>query len=262
MDVPLVGGTDESPSGTWASRHVKKLAILGSLAILTSIGCVGITHHFHATLLGTPSQAELFAWRSPQFQRQLAHLDAEQSATASEVDILRGQMSSLTRLVANLSSRVPSAPEWTTVVELNSDGTAVTIDRGPEAFNALFAACPVVQYIFEGSVHSVYVRRTGRAYTGSAYDLFTENWVSANNLNHQDFDIYSSLADARSRTSPWGGGNYDDPDVGYPRDFGGGCRWFTMPGGRFPRAACGRLDGGAKFQIYTGNDCPASHTQR
>ena len=24
--------------------------------------------------------------------------------------------------------------------------------------------------------------------------------------------------------------NYDDPDVGYPRDCGGG--WFSMPGGK------------------------------
>ena len=68
----------------------------------------------------------------------------------------------------------------------------------------------------------------------SPYDLMCCNWMSADNHMHQDFDLYSSLADALADRNAWQYCNYDDPGVGFPRDCGphqddaGGGNWNNM----------------------------------
>jgi len=152
---------------------------------------------------------------------------------------------------------------------LTGSGTTVATDIEQTQFNELFNACPVVKYTRNGGVHSVYVRRAGRAEV-DAFSLFTYLWASSNNVLGTDFDIYSSEADARSGTGAWTFCNYDDPDVGYPRDCGAsgavGNQWFTMPsagqhdansGGGAQRFDIRGISSGASFEIYTGADCPA-----
>jgi len=160
--------------------------------------------------------------------------------------------------------------DWTVAVSLAGDGTTVTTDIGQTQFNELFNACPVVKYIRNGGVHSVYVRRSGRAEV-DAFSLFTYRWASSNNVLGTDFDIYSSDANAWTRTGAWTFCNYDDPDVGYPRDCGAAGhvanQWFTMPsvgqhdassGGGAQRFDIRNINSGASFEIYTGSDCPVA----
>ena len=45
-------------------------------------------------------------------------------------------------------------------------------------------------------------------------------WSSKSNTIHKDFDIYSSLDDAKNDKNPWKFCNYDDKGVGFPRDCG------------------------------------------
>jgi hypothetical protein len=90
----------------------------------------------------------------------------------------------------------------------------------------------------------------------NAYDIFTRNWFSNNNVLGTDFWIYDSLNDAQADSNRWGFCNYNDPGVGYPRDCGRwgsvGSKWFAMPNGRFSS----RLYG-ATFELFTGSQCPS-----
>jgi len=68
----------------------------------------------------------------------------------------------------------------------------------------------------------VYKRLTASA-TVDWHDLFTNNWVSTNNVLNVDFELYSSVQDALAGTNKWTYCNYDDPScgsVGFARDCG------------------------------------------
>jgi len=162
--------------------------------------------------------------------------------------------------------------DWTTGVALSGNGGTVETDIGQAEFNRLFDSCPVVKYSRNGGVHSVYVRRAGRSEV-DAFSLFTYRWASANNQLNTDFNIYDSEADARSETGAWTFCNYDDPDVGYPRDCGRNgkvnSQWFTFPssgqhdansGGGNQRFNILNINSGASLEIYTGADCPVTAT--
>jgi len=158
--------------------------------------------------------------------------------------------------------------QWTMAVALSGTGTTVETDIGQAEFNRLFRECPFVQYSRNGAVHAVYKRRPDRDPL-NAYSLFTYLWSSTSNQLNNDFDLYDSEADARSETGSWAYCNYDDPDVGFPRDCGKsggiGNTWFTMPsagqndassGGGPQRFDIRSINNGASFEIYTGAECP------
>jgi hypothetical protein len=160
-------------------------------------------------------------------------------------------------------------PEWTTVVSLTGSGTTVETDLGQGAFNAMFNQCPVVRYNRNGAVSSIYVRKPNRPGI-NAYSLFTYRWHDTSNVRGTDFDIYSNEADAWNGANPWPFCNFNDPDVGYPRDCGASGyianTWFTMPsagqndeanGGGPQRFDIRGINNGASFEIYTGTNCPA-----
>ena len=142
------------------------------------------------------------------------------------------------------------------MVEISRNGASVVKDIGEAEFNARFDDCPVVQYNRNGNVHSVYKRILPIPSGFNAYQVFTYTWASANNKLNVDFEIYDSLADLESEQGKWKFCNYDDPDVGYPRDCGKTNAvwntWFSMPGGRFNARG---LTSGASFQLLDDN-CP------
>ena len=141
-------------------------------------------------------------------------------------------------------------------VEISSNGASVVTDIGEAEFNARFADCPVVQYNRNGNVNSVYKRISPIPSGFNAYKIFTYTWARANNQLNVDFEIYDSLADLKSGQGKWQYCDYDDPDVGYPRNCGKtnrvGNNWFSMPGGRFNAR---RLTSGASFRLLV-DDCP------
>ena len=151
-------------------------------------------------------------------------------------------------------------PGWKTAVAISDQGAVLT-DIGKEEFNAQFRICPVVRYSLKTRVHSVYVRTSSLPVGMDAYDYFTENWFSKNNVLGTDFWIYNSLNDAQAETNRWLFCNYDDPGVGYPRDCGKkhkvSHQWFAMPNStKFPGPAQRWLLG-STFELFTGAQCPS-----
>lgn len=154
-----------------------------------------------------------------------------------------------------ICTKPPSDDSWTQVVVLSSNAKKVDLDMGPDYFNELFSKCPVVKYTRNEAVNSVYVRSS--PITVNPYKLFTYRWSKSNNVLSTDFNIYDNEVHAWAKVSEWGYCNYDDDDIGYPRDCG---RfelqphiWFSMPGGRTDGRG---ITSGTSFEIYTGNDCP------
>jgi hypothetical protein len=83
----------------------------------------------------------------------------------------------------------------------------------------------------------IYYKRLTPVPSGaSMYDLFYTTWGSAGNLLNVDFGLFSSYEDAVSGKNPWKFCNYNDPDVGFPRDCGPSghvsYQWNTAQGSR------------------------------
>jgi len=142
-------------------------------------------------------------------------------------------------------------------VELSGNGAHAVTNVGEATFNAWFSQCPVVQYSRNGVVHSVYKRTSPIPAGFNAYAIFTHTWRNHNNNLGTDFQIYDNINDLRNNQGAWTFCNYNDPDVGYPRDCGKHghviWQWFSMPGWRFNAP---HLSSGASFQIFTAQNCP------
>eukprot|EP00492_Amphilonche_elongata_P000513 TRINITY_DN128_c0_g1_i5.p1 TRINITY_DN128_c0_g1~~TRINITY_DN128_c0_g1_i5.p1 ORF type:complete len:245 (-),score=28.45 TRINITY_DN128_c0_g1_i5:300-1034(-) len=147
-----------------------------------------------------------------------------------------------------------------TAVELSSNGDTVVTNIGSDEFNRIFALCPVVIYERNSDTHSVYKRTSSISSSFDAFAMFTDTWRDENNVPNVDFEVYNSVEDIQTQTNRWSFCNYNDPDVGYPRDCGmsGSVfnRWFSMPGGRLNARG---LSSGAAFKLYE-SDCPLAST--
>jgi len=145
----------------------------------------------------------------------------------------------------------------TDLVALSGSGKVVTTNVGEVQFNNAFAACPAVQYTRNEDVYAVYRRKTPIPVGFNAYKLFTSTWESTNNRLNIDFELYDSKDDLVNHEGKWQHCNYDDNDVGFPRDCGKnkktGNKWFSMPGGKHnPRG----LKKGASFAVHSLDGCP------
>ena len=103
-----------------------------------------------------------------------------------------------TKAPTNAPTNAPTV--WETAIEVGSNGSIVT-NIGQAQFNSLFASCPIVQYVRQGSVHSVYVRTSDIPQGFDAYSLFTHTWSSVNNLLHSDFNLYDNLESVMGQTT-------------------------------------------------------------
>lgn len=69
-------------------------------------------------------------------------------------------------------------------------------------------------------------------------ELFLSNWVSTKNILGVDFDLYSTYDDALKGINKWLYCNYDDINIGFPRDCGRTeytpCQWNS-----FKKGVCG-----------------------
>ena len=142
--------------------------------------------------------------------------------------------------------------QWTDVVVLGPYGST-KIKDDPQ-FNALFATCPVVQYVRNGAVMAVYVRTSSIPQDFDARTLFTNDWSNVGNEMGHDFELYDQLHD----NQPWQYCNYNDEGIGFPRDCGKdgaiSNRWFSMPESKW--AVREVNEEGLRFQIFTGSQCP------
>ena len=78
-----------------------------------------------------------------------------------------------------------------------------------------------------------------------------------NIINH-DFELFDGHADLMASKNRWTFCNYNDGDVGFPRDCGKkgpvANTWFSMPGGRFNARG---LSYGSRLEIHGPDHCPA-----
>ena len=151
---------------------------------------------------------------------------------------------------------------FSTAVALNDNGSATTADIGEASFNEKFAACPVVKYVRNGVDYAFYTRTSDIPSDFNAYSIFTYTWANSDNVLGTDFEIYSSLDDLKSGSNKWSYCNYNDPDVGFPRDCGPNGyianTWFSFPGGKYNARG---LTSGSGFELWDGSDCPVTATQ-
>ena len=155
----------------------------------------------------------------------------------------------------------PAATGVSTAVALNDNGSATTADIGEASFNEKFAACPVVKYVRNGVDYAFYTRTSDIPSDFNAYSIFTYTWANSDNVLGTDFEIYSSLDDLKSGSNKWSFCNYNDPDVGFPRDCGPNGHiantWFSFPGGKYDARG---LTSGSGFELWEGSDCPSTAT--
>ena len=157
--------------------------------------------------------------------------------------------------------------EWSDVVVLSHYAGSVESDVGQSQFNQMFKACPVVQYVRNGAIKVIYIRTSEIPEGFDAYSMFTHTWSSLNNILDDDFDLYDNFPDLLSNEGSWVYCNYNEADMGFPRDCGkyGEVQdeWFSMP--ESTTSATGYsargVNSGLKFQIFTGSTCPSQHAE-
>ena len=114
--------------------------------------------------------------------------------------------------------------KWTTFA--GKGVFAETPEIGKEQFMALFNASTnkivrrVCKSCWESHREIYYKRITPVPSTLDLYDTFLNNWFSTDNVLNEDFELYSNYEDALSGDNKWTYCNYDDDDVGFPRDCG------------------------------------------
>lgn len=106
-----------------------------------------------------------------------------------------------------------------------SKGSFGNVDIGETITNTLFRNSNVFKrecVNCVGSHKEIYYKRiTPIPSTFSIYNQFN-NWTSTNNILNKDFKLYSSWNDLINDTNSWNACNYDDPNIGFPRDCGMG----------------------------------------
>jgi hypothetical protein len=149
---------------------------------------------------------------------------------------------------------------------VTSNAKGIKKNIGKAAFNKLFNACPVVRYFRDQKTYSIYVRKTAVPANFDAYSIFTYKWANASNRNKFDFNLYSNINDTLRKKNAWTYCNYNDPDVGFPRDCGPrgyvAYRWFTFPGNRFTLPyGSNKVTSGMGFDVFrpsAGRPCPSA----
>jgi len=90
----------------------------------------------------------------------------------------------------------------------------------------------IMRNINRGKQIIVYERLTPVPVGLNMKDLMFRNWFSKNNKLDVDFKLYSTMDDALAERNSWKYCNYDDPNVGFPRDCGAhrktDYRWGAM----------------------------------
>merc|ERR1719313_52557 len=129
--------------------------------------------------------------------------------------------------------KIVKTPKWATTSSANKAqggkqffavGAAGNKNSGKSTFDdAVQMGAIVRRYCADcrGSHKEIFYKRLTPVPKGfSFYDLFLVTWSNANNKLGVDFNLYSSLADARAGSNPWKYCNYNDRGIGFPRDCG------------------------------------------
>ena len=144
-------------------------------------------------------------------------------------------------------------------MQLSSDASATTLDIGIESFNEIFNQCPVLRLVLNGAVFAIYKRLTCMPHALDPHTLFTSYWSDTYNTFNTDFKLYSSEDDAIADANAWTFCNFNDNDVGFPRDCGpsgsSSFKFFTFPGGTFTMTG---ITSGVSLDVFRGCTCPTT----
>ncbi|CAK9052540.1 Transmembrane channel-like protein 7 [Durusdinium trenchii] len=153
--------------------------------------------------------------------------------------------------------------QWLSAVDLrlHSNGSLVTeTDLGPEAFNSMFTACPMVRLVRDCRVAAVFAGfLENSSWPTSAYEVFTASWKDMPGTQNQDWVLYSRFADVIQAEEPWPACGDSSQAQGFP----GVClpegsqltgRWFG-----FADSFNGSLPSyGLQLQVFNASRCFAS----
>lgn len=144
-------------------------------------------------------------------------------------------------------------PGWTM---LYGRGTMISADYQPELWNNIDEGSYIRRVCKSCSRDShkdiIYKRLTPKG-SIDYRDLFLKNWFSdpagdGKNIRGADFNLFSSFDQAQNNENPWKFCNYNDNNIGFPRDCGpngnDSSEWNSMTRG-------GETD--FAFYLYTGN---------
>ena len=130
----------------------------------------------------------------------------------------------------------------------------IKVNIGESVFNEAFRKCPVVR-----GLRAVYIRTSPIPRSFNAYRIFAQTWADqpSNRLN-TDFKLYDNISDALADKGRWSYCNYNDQNIGFPRDCGktsyiSGYKLFSLPGSR----GFGPMPSNQGIEIYSGDNCPA-----
>eukprot|EP00729_Bicosta_minor_P018203 gene18203-15822_t len=184
--------------------------------------------------LSEPAWSDRFgyAW----FEDARAHSEAECTARAAAFNTYCGQDDALTYwskysdtpLVPTTTTPAPLLHSWEWEVVFASGDQYGAVNVGETDFNAMFNRNPmrIIKRLCagcQGVAHKeMYYRRYTNTSDFSVYSSMLEVWSETNNVLGVDFDIFSTLANAETRTNAWSFCNFDDQGVGvgFPRDCG------------------------------------------
>jgi hypothetical protein len=134
--------------------------------------------------------------------------------------------------------------------------------RTPDGSGIFYRACPSCV-----STHQhIWYRRLTPIGTFSMYSNAFQTWASAQNVLNVDFALYSSLNDLLADTNRWQFCNYDDGNIGFPRDCGPsgsvGGQWNQLNNGGNPSTYYILLitNEGRVFDCPAGSFCPSGAT--
>jgi len=126
--------------------------------------------------------------------------------------------------------------KWTVVY---SKGNFGNVNLGEQITNRLFAETKIFKRECadcDNAYKVIYYKRISPIPNNfSIYNQFN-NWTSINNVLNKDFKLYYSYTDLINDTDGWTFCNYDDPQIGFPRDCGGrrgvlGFQWNSLTRG-------------------------------
>ncbi len=150
---------------------------------------------------------------------------------------------------------VPSVPTWDVVYSKGSYGN---VDKGKDATNNLFKRYGVFKRECAqcaDQYKEIFYKRITPINNFSAYDSFN-NWTSAENILNRDFKLFYSYDDLLNDRNGWTSCNYDDQNIGFPRDCSGSkgfaaAQWNSLTRGGQPDV---------KFSVIKDESAPSTST--
>jgi len=150
----------------------------------------------------------------------------------------------------NVPAGVDELTEWQQVFGMGTEESALADPSlwEPGSLSGEFYIRRICPACNDSHKDIVYKRLTPLPVGFDVENLFIGTWSSMNNQLNTDFELYSSMSYAMAGILSWNFCNYDDRDIGFPRDCGPsravGWQWTSLTRG-------GKVD--YAYYVWNGN---------